>query len=77
MIRNSLWPPVWEIAGYLAVAGDVFDGVLLCCPFSYEISWMGGGGSYLLMAPKEGGLLLTTPRHPMTPHNTKLFYCFY
>ena len=27
-------------AVYLAVAGDVFDGVFLCCPFSHEMSWM-------------------------------------
>ena len=28
----------------LDVAGYVFDGVLLCCPFSYEMScgWLGG-----------------------------------
>ena len=26
------------IAVHLAVAGDVFDGVFLCCPFSHEIS---------------------------------------
>ena len=25
--------PVWEIAVHLAVAGDVHDGVVLCCPF--------------------------------------------
>ena len=25
---------MWEIAVLLAVAGDVFDGVFLCCPFS-------------------------------------------
>ena len=24
----------WEIPVHLAVAGDVFDGVFLCCPFS-------------------------------------------
>ena len=24
-----------EIAVHLAVAGDVFDGVFLCCPFSH------------------------------------------
>ena len=24
---------MWEIAVYLAVAGDVFDGVFLCSPF--------------------------------------------
>ena len=24
----------------LTVAGDVFDGVFLCCPFSHELSWM-------------------------------------
>ena len=24
----------------LAVAGDDFGGVFLCCPFSHEISWM-------------------------------------
>ena len=22
-------------------AGDVFDGVFLCCPFSHKMSWMG------------------------------------
>ena len=26
-------PPVWEIAVHLAVAGDVYDGVFLCCLF--------------------------------------------
>ena len=26
-------PPVLEIAIHLAVAGDVFDGVFLCCLF--------------------------------------------
>ena len=36
---TSRLPPVWEIAVHLAVAGDVFDGVLLCC-FSHEMSWM-------------------------------------
>ena len=25
------------------VAGDVFDGVFLCCPFSHEMSWMRSG----------------------------------
>ena len=25
----------------LAVAGDVFDGVLICAVFSHEMSWMG------------------------------------
>ena len=30
---TSRWPPVWEIAIHLTVAGDVFDGVFLCCPF--------------------------------------------
>ena len=28
---------------HLAVAGDVFDGVLLCCPISHEMSWMRSG----------------------------------
>ena len=28
------------IAVHLAVAGDVFDGVFLCCSFSHEMSWM-------------------------------------
>ena len=27
---TSRCPPVWKIAVYLAVAGDVFDGVFLC-----------------------------------------------
>ena len=26
---------VWETAVHLAVAGGVFDGVFLCCPFSH------------------------------------------
>ena len=67
MIRNSLWPPVWEIAGYLAVAGDVFDGVLLCCPFSYEISWMGGGGFLPTNGSKRGGI---ATNDPTAPHDT-------
>ena len=25
------------------VAVDVFDGILLCCPFSHEMSWMRSG----------------------------------
>ena len=29
-----------KIAVHLAVAGDVFNGVFLCCPFSHEMSWM-------------------------------------
>ena len=29
-----------RLAGDYAVAGDVFDGVFLCCPFSQEMSWM-------------------------------------
>ena len=28
---------LWEITVHLAVAGDVFDGVFLCCPFSHEM----------------------------------------
>ena len=28
------------MAVHLAVAGDVFDGVFLCCSFSQEMSWM-------------------------------------
>ena len=28
---------MWETAVCLAVAGGVFDGVFLCCPFSDEI----------------------------------------
>ena len=31
---------MWEVAGHLAVAGGVYDGVFLCCPFSHEIFWM-------------------------------------
>ena len=37
---------VWETAVHLAVAGGVFDGVFLCCPFSHEMSWM-RSGTYL------------------------------
>ena len=36
-------PPVWDIAVHLAVVGDVFDGVFLCCPFSHEMSSMRSG----------------------------------
>ena len=32
-----------EIAVHLAVAGDVFDGVLLRSPFSHELSWIRSG----------------------------------
>ena len=32
-----------RIAVHLAVAGGVFDGVFLCCPFPHEISWMRSG----------------------------------
>ena len=28
------------IAVHLALACDVYDGVFLCCPFSYEVSLM-------------------------------------
>ena len=34
---------MWGMAVHLAVAGDVFDGVFLCCPFSHEMSWMRSG----------------------------------
>ena len=36
-------PPVWEIDVHVAVAGDVFDGIFLCCPFSHEMPWIGSG----------------------------------
>ena len=32
-LQTSRWPPVWETAVNLAVAGGVFDGVFLCCSF--------------------------------------------
>ena len=34
----NVGPPVWELAVHLAVAGDVLDGVFLCCTFSHEMS---------------------------------------
>ena len=34
---------MWEIAVHLAVAGGVFDGVYMCCPFSNEMSWVTSG----------------------------------
>ena len=35
------------MAVLLAIAGDVFDGVLfLCCPFSHEMSWMRSGAEF-------------------------------
>ena len=36
-------PPLWETAIHLAAAGDIFDCVFLCCPFSHEMSWMRSG----------------------------------
>ena len=36
---------IWEMAVHLAVAGDVFDGVFLCWPFSHQMSWMKSGTS--------------------------------
>ena len=29
---------LWEITVHLAIACDVFDGVVLCCSFSHEMS---------------------------------------
>ena len=29
-----------EMAVRLVVAGDVFDYLILCCPFSQDMSWM-------------------------------------
>ena len=37
------WPPVWETAVHLAVAGGVFDGIFLCCPFTHLLFWMRSG----------------------------------
>ena len=34
---------MWEAAVRLVVAGGVFGGVFLCCPFSHEMSWMRSG----------------------------------
>ena len=31
------------MTNHLAAAGDIFDGVFLCCPFSHEMSWMRSG----------------------------------
>ena len=36
-------PPVWEMAVHLAVAGDVVDGVYLCCTFPLKMSVMRSG----------------------------------
>ena len=34
----------FRLAGdHLAVPGDVFDDVFLCCPFSHVMSWMRSG----------------------------------
>ena len=34
------FPTDSELAVQLAIAGVVFKGVSLCCPFSHEMSWM-------------------------------------
>ena len=34
-VKLAGWPPVLGAAVHLAVAGGVFDGVFLCCPFSH------------------------------------------
>ena len=31
---------------WLSVAGDVFDGVFLCCLLSHEMSWMRSGTEF-------------------------------
>ena len=36
---------VWEFAVHLGVAGGVFDGVFLYCPFSHRMPWMRSGTS--------------------------------
>ena len=42
--KVSRWPPVSEMAVDLAIAGDVFDGVLFCAVFFFkEMSWMRSG----------------------------------
>ena len=33
----------WQMAVHLAVAGDAFDGIFLCYPYSHEMSWMRSG----------------------------------
>ena len=38
---------MWEIAIHLAVAGGVYGGVFLCCPFSREMSWMRSWNQFL------------------------------
>ena len=46
-LMTSRCSPVWEIAVYLAVAVDVFDGVLLSVVlFPHEMSWMRSGTEF-------------------------------
>ena len=49
-----------EIAVHLAVAGNVLDGVFLCCPFSDEMSWM---KSWTLLSQFLRVFLPTLPHH--------------
>ena len=44
----------WEIAVHLAIAGDVYDSVFLCCPFSHKMSWMGSWTLVLIESVSEG-----------------------
>ena len=39
MLNVRLDLNVWDFA----VAGDVFDGAFLCCPFPHEMPWMRSG----------------------------------
>ena len=59
---------VWEIAVHLVVAGDVFDGVFLCCPFSHYIG-VGRGGARGARPPNNlrGGGGATYPLAPTPP----------
>ena len=37
------FPCPFPLIKFWKVAGDVVDGVFLCCPFSHEMSWMRHG----------------------------------
>ena len=45
------------------VAGDVYDGVFLCCPFSYEMFWM-RSWTYMSQFLRVFLLTLTNDKNP-------------
>ena len=56
------------MAVHLAIAGDVFDDVLVCAVFSHEMSWMRSGthlSQFLRIFLSHNGLSACTGDNPL------------